>query len=118
LETLRTNFASAASIWKNQLNRFIAKNPSDRADLDFEITNILQRAGVTSYSINGIETVEVYSEKTVQVPVQDSRTKHLIHLLATNLKNLSAKYPKLLTEIDAKLVEFFQQEIIDVMEVD
>lgn len=42
----------------------------------------------------------------------------MIHLLATNLKNLSAKYPKLLTEIDSKLVEFFQQEIIDVMEVD
>ena len=42
----------------------------------------------------------------------------MIHLLATNLKTLSAKYPKLLTEIDSKLVEFFQQEIIDVMEVD
>ncbi len=39
-------------------------------------------------------------------------------MLATNLKTLSAKYPKLLTEIDSKLVEFFQQEIIDVMEVD
>ncbi len=83
--------------------------------MDFEITNILQRTNVTVYNVNGVETVDVFSEKTVQVPVQDSRTKHLIHLLATNLKTLSAKYPKLLTEIDIKLVEFFQQEIIDVI---
>lgn len=118
IETLRANFASAASIWKNQLTRFTAKYPTEKAELDFEITNILQRASVSAYTVNGIEIVEVTSSKTVEVPVQDSRTKHLIHLLATNLKNLSAKYPKLLTEIDSKLVEFFQQEIIDVMEVD
>jgi hypothetical protein len=97
------------------LNRFVAKNPSERGDFDFELTNILQRANVNVYNVNGIETVEVFSEKTVQVPVQDSRTKHLIHLLAANLKTLSTKYPKLLTEIDSRLVELFQQEIIDVM---
>lgn len=73
---------------------------------------------MNAYNVSGIETIEVHSEKTVEVPVQDSRTKHLIHLLATNLRNLSNKYPKLLTEIDAKLVEFFQQELIDVIEVD
>ncbi len=109
IETMRANFASAASVWKNQLSRFVAKYPTERADLDFEITNILQRAGVSAYTVNGVEIVEVHSSKTVEVPVQDSRTKHLIHLLATNLKTLSAKYPKLLTEIDSKLVEFFQQ---------
>ncbi len=42
----------------------------------------------------------------------------MIHLLTTSLKTLSTKYPKLLTEIDAKLIEFFQQELIDVIEVD
>lgn len=100
LETLKNNFASAASVWKNQLSRLVSKYPNERADLDFEITNVLQRTGVNAYNLNGVEIVEVHSEKTVQVPVQDSRTKHLIHLLATNLKTLSAKYPKLLTEID------------------
>lgn len=112
---MKSNFASAASVWKNQLSRLVAKYPTERADLDYEITNVLQRTGVNAYNVNGVEMVEVRSEKTVEVPVQDSRTKHLIHLLATNLKTLSAKYPKLLTEIDGKLVEFFQQEIIDVM---
>lgn len=115
LETLRANFASAASVWKNQLNRLTSKYPTERAELDFEITNILQRTNVVAYNVNGLETVEVFSEKTVQVPVQDSRTKHLIHLLSNTLKTLSAKYPKLLTEIDSKLVEFFQQELIDVI---
>jgi hypothetical protein len=33
--------------------------------------------------------------KTVEIPVQDARTKHLIHLLATNYKKLFTKYPKL-----------------------
>lgn len=104
METLRANFASAASIWKGQMTKFVSRYPNERAEFDYEITNILQRANVSAYSVNGIETIEVHSEKTVQVPVQDSRTKHLIHLLATNMKMLSTKYPKLLTEIDAKLV--------------
>jgi hypothetical protein len=31
LNTLKTNFASAASIWKNQLSRISAKYPNERA---------------------------------------------------------------------------------------
>lgn len=118
IETLRANFASAASIWKNQLSKLSAKHPNERAELDYEITNILQRNNVSAYNVNGIETIEVKSERTIEVPVQESRTKSLIHLLATNMKNLTLKYPKLLTEMDTKLVEYFQQELIDVIEVD
>ncbi len=118
LEALRNNFSTAASVWKNQISKITAKYPNERYELDYEITSLLQRANIQSYNSNGISTIEVHSQKTVEVPVQDSRTKHLIHMLATNLKNLSAKYPKLLTEIDSKLVEFFQQELIDVIEVD
>jgi hypothetical protein len=65
LNTLKANFASAASIWKNQLSRFVSKYPSERLELDSEITSILQRASVTAYNINGIETLEIHSEKTV-----------------------------------------------------
>jgi hypothetical protein len=52
------------------------------------------------------------------VPVQDSKTKSLIHLLAVQLKKIFLKYPKLQSEIDQRLVEFFQQEMIDMFEVD
>ena len=52
------------------------------------------------------------------MPVQDARAKHLLHLLAVQLKRLSGKYPKILSEMDIRLTEFFQQELIDVIEVD
>jgi divalent metal cation (Fe/Co/Zn/Cd) transporter len=39
-------------------------------------------------------------------------------LLASNLKKLTLKYPKLQSEMDGKLMEFFQQELIDMIEVD
>jgi hypothetical protein len=39
----------------------------------------------------------------------DVRTKGLIHLFASSLKILSTKYPKLLNELDARVVEFFSQ---------
>ncbi len=56
--------------------------------------------------------------RTIEVPVQDARTKHLIHLLAHELKGLFLRYPKIQCEIDPKLAEFLQQEIIDVIEAD
>lgn len=102
----------------NQLSKISAKYPNDRFILDGEITKILQRSGVASYNTNGFTTIELKSEKTVEVPVQDARTKHLILALANNLKRLSAKYPKLLAEMDEKLVEFFQQEVIDYIDID
>ena len=56
--------------------------------------------------------------KIVEVPVQDARTKHLIHLLSYELRRLFLKYPAIQAEIDSKLAEFLQQEIIDVIEAD
>lgn len=52
------------------------------------------------------------------MPVQDARTKHLLHLLAHELKGLFLRFPKLQDEIDPRLAEFLKQEIIDVMEAD
>lgn len=59
-----------------------------------------------------------YREKVVEVPIQDARTKHLIHMLAVQMKKYFEKYPKLRDECDARLYEFFQQELIDIIEVD
>jgi hypothetical protein len=78
----------------------------------------LQKSGVSTFNANGFTTVEIKSEKIVEVPVQDSKTKHLIQVLTANLKKLSEKYPQLLNEIDPELIEFFQQEVIDVIDVD
>jgi hypothetical protein len=43
----------------------------------------------------GTVFMERYIEKTIEVPVQDSRTKYLLHLFAVELKKLSTKYPKI-----------------------
>lgn len=39
-------------------------------------------------------------------------------MLAVQMKKNFDKYPKLREECDSRLYEFFQQEIIDVMEID
>lgn len=68
--------------------------------------------------VDGVVNIVDYHEKVVEVPVQESRTKHLIHILAVQMKKFFEKYPKLRGEVDERLTEFFQQEIIDLMEVD
>lgn len=115
IETLRANFASAASIWKNQVSTIRNKYPQDRFDFDRDLEGLLQKTNVRTYNVNGVETIEVRSERTVEVPVMETRTKGLLHLFVTQLRDLSAKYPKLLTEFDSRISEYFSQELIDVL---
>jgi hypothetical protein len=81
---------------------------------------LLQREKVEAvqYATGAINIDMGAISKVVEVPVQDARTKHLIHLLATELKRLFLRFPKLQSEIDPKLAEFVQQEVIDIIEVD
>jgi len=67
---------------------------------------------------NGVVNIVETRDKVIEVPTQDARTKHLVHLLATQMKRNFDKYPKLRDECDARLYELFQQELIDVMEAD
>lgn len=89
-----------------------------RLQVDDHIFSVLRSPTTSAYRVGDVIQVEKTVEKTVQVPVQDARTKHLIHLLASNYKKLFTKYPKLYDEMDSRLTEFFSQELIDVMEVD
>lgn len=109
LETYRGNFAAAVSLWNLQLSQLSARYPNEKFTLTPELSNLLQRSGVAAYNVNGFTTIETFTNKTVEVAVQDSRTKHLIYLLATNLRRLSSKYPKLSSEFSPELAEFFQQ---------
>lgn len=67
---------------------------------------------------NGVVTQIETRDKVIEVPIQDSRTKHLIHMLAVQMKKYFDKYPKLKLECDERLYEFFQQDLIDVIESD
>jgi len=115
---LRANFAAAAGLFKNQLDRLKLQYPNARFEFDSGIFDILQGERVDTINVSGVVQVERYTEKTIEVPVQDSRTKHLIHLLASHMKKWFEKYPKLREDIDIRLSEFFQQELIDIIEVD
>lgn len=106
-------------LYKAQMERLRRENPGLRIELDNNFLDLLGNDKVAVERIDGGTVfMERYVEKTVEVPVQDSRSKYLLHLLAVELKKLSTKYPKILSEIDIRLTEFFQQELIDMIEVD
>lgn len=46
--------------------------------------------------VGGILNLGDYREKVVEIPVSDARTKHLIHMLAVQMKKFVERYPKLL----------------------
>lgn len=78
--------------------------------MEKNIFDILQREKIQAYKTEGgVIFVSDFSQKTVEVPVQDARTKHLLHLFASELKRLFIKYPKLQGEINERVTEFFQQ---------
>ena len=82
------------------------------------LSQLLTSEGLDISVVNGVANIIDYKEKIVEVPVQDARTKHLIHLLASQMKKYVDKYPKLRDECDDRLTEFFSQEIIDMIEAD
>jgi hypothetical protein len=55
---------------------------------------------------NGVVQIEKEVKVTKEVPVQDARTKYLINALASYVKRIIEKYPKLRGEMDERLLEF------------
>lgn len=118
LKTLKETFATTAGIWLKQLESYKRKYPNDNWEIDSSITERLRSSNIKPITVNDFSFLEVHSDKTVEVPVQDVRTKRLVHLLTNNLKTMSEKYPKLKEEMNAEILELFNQEIIDLIEVD
>ena len=115
LKALQSRFTTAAGVWKSTLDRV---RRGEKVDFDTDITPLLLQSNIQVSVVGGVTQIERFTERTVEVPVQDARTKHLIHLLAVHMKKFVDKYPQLRSELDTRLFEFFQQEIIDVIEVD
>lgn len=119
LKTLQETFATTAGIWQQQLNGYKLKYPTDnKFELDSSVTQKLTSGNIKPITVGDFSFLEVQSNRTVEVPVQDTRTKRLIHLLTSNFKTIFEKYPKLKTEMNLELQEFFNQELIDIIEVD
>jgi hypothetical protein len=113
---LKAQFSSVGGLLRTQFSTL--RSSGAKLDLEANINTLLNSEGLEIVSLNGVAHITNYREKVVEVPVQDARTKHLIHLLAVQLKKYVDKYPKLREECDGRLTEFFQQEIIDLLEAD
>ena len=101
---------------RNEGNRL--RSSGVKFEFENNLNQLVTSEGLDISVVNGIANVIDYKEKIVEVPVQDARTKHLIHLLAKQMKKNFDKYPKLREECDERLSEFFSQEIIDLIEAD
>lgn len=73
-------------------------------DYENEFNTLIRGEGVSASIVNGVVNVIDYRDRVVEVPVSDARTKHLIHMLAVQMKKMFEKYPKLREECDARLV--------------
>jgi len=113
---LRGQMLSFGSLFKTQVDKL--KSTGVKFDNESSLDQLLRGENIQTSVVNGVVNVVEYREKVVEVPIQDSRTKHLIHMLAVQMKKNFDKYPKLREECDSRLYEFFQQELIDVIEAD
>jgi hypothetical protein len=90
---LRSQLGSVGGLIRTQFDRL--RQSGARLDQESNINQLLNAEGLEISALEGVATIVEYREKVVEVPVQDARTKHLIHLLAVQLKRYVDKYPKL-----------------------
>jgi hypothetical protein len=103
-ERIRSQFGVAAGMYKNAIDKLKQANPSLRIEVERNLFDLMQNEKINIERVEGgIIHIERFTEKTIEVPVQDARTKHLMHLLASQMKKLSLKYPKILAEMDSRL---------------
>lgn len=104
---LRSQLTTFAGLITGQFDKLRAQGI--RFEYESNLFELLKGQGLEISTVNGIAHIIDFKEKVVEVPVQDARTKHLVHLLAVQLKKYVEKYPKLREECDGRLTEFFQQ---------
>ncbi len=113
---MRSQLQSFGSIYKSQTDKL--RTSGVKLENESALDQLLRSEGIQTSIVNGVVNLIETRDKVIEVPIQDARTKHLIHMLAVQMKKNFDKYPKLRDECDARLVEFFQQELIDVIEAD
>ena len=95
-ERLRSNFSAAAGIYQQCITELKKTYPEIKINLESNLFEILQREKVQAYQVQGGSVyIDNFSQRTVEVPVQDARTKQLLHMLAVQFKKIVEKYPKL-----------------------
>jgi len=84
---------SFGSLFKTQVDKL--KLTGVKFDNEVALDQLIRSENIQTSIVNGVVNVVEYREKVIEVPIQDSRTKHLIHMLAVQMKKNLDKYPKL-----------------------
>ena len=105
--SLKTQMAAFAGLVRTQFDKL--RNSGVKFEYESNLTQLLNSNNINVSVVNGVAHFVDYREKVVEVPTQDSRTKHLIHMLSVQMRKYFEKYPKLRDECDTRLYEFFQQ---------
>ena len=92
-ERLRSQVTAFAGLARTQFDKL--RGQGIRMEFENDMNNLLRGDKLEVSIVNGVAQIGSYSEKVVEVPVQDARTKHLVHMLAVQMKKYFNKYPKL-----------------------
>lgn len=91
--SLRERFSGFGALIKSHSEKLRGSGIS--LDFETELNALVRSEGVNVSIANGIVNLIDYKDRVVEVPVSDARTKHLIHMLAIQMKKFFQKYPKL-----------------------
>lgn len=95
---LKSQMHSFGSLFKGQLDKL--RSTGVRFEHESALETLLKGDNIQVSVVNGLVNVVEYRERVVEVPISDARTKHLVHLLAVQMKKMFEKYPKLRLECD------------------
>ncbi len=104
---LRSQLSAFSGLVNSQFEKLKAQGI--RFEYESNLSALLKEESLDFSVVNGVLHFTDFREKVVEVPIQDARTKHLIHMLAIQMKKYFERYPKLREECDSRLFEFFQQ---------
>jgi hypothetical protein len=91
--SLRDRFGGFSSLIKAQSEKL--RGTGVTLDFEADLNALVRSEGINVSIVNGLVNVVDYKDRVVEVPVSDARTKHLIHMLAVQMKKFFEKYPKL-----------------------
>lgn len=90
---LRSQITAFSGLVNSQFEKLRAQGI--RFEYESNLSALLREESLDVSVVNGVLNLTEFREKVVEVPIQDARTKHLIHMLAIQMKKYFEKYPKL-----------------------
>lgn len=91
--SLRERFTGFGALIKSQSDKL--RGTGVTLDFEADLNALIRSEGLNVSFVNGVVNLIDYKDRVVEVPVSDARTKHLVHMLAVQMKKFFEKYPKL-----------------------